>query len=101
MISSIQKANTFWSVNFMRCDTQHVNCFFLDIYIEQSKRLHRIGMKISLVFFEQAAYRRNGLYHTRFIVHIHNRSEEHTSELQSRFALVCRLLLDNKMLTYI
>src|SRR5437868_10752580 len=25
-----------------------------------------------------------------------NRSEEHTSELQSRFDLVCRLLLDNK-----
>src|SRR5699024_11457600 len=26
------------------------------------------------------------------------RSEEHTSELQSRFELVCRLLLDNKIL---
>src|SRR5437868_12572119 len=26
----------------------------------------------------------------------HARSEEHTSELQSRFDLVCRLLLDNK-----
>src|SRR5699024_11563764 len=25
-----------------------------------------------------------------------NRSEEHTSELQSRFAIVCRLLLDKK-----
>src|SRR5699024_12218152 len=25
-----------------------------------------------------------------------DRSEEHTTELQSRFALVCRLLLDNK-----
>src|SRR6266704_6418570 len=27
------------------------------------------------------------------------RSEEHTSELQSRFALVCRLLLEKKKLT--
>src|SRR5699024_12719671 len=27
---------------------------------------------------------------------IHNRSEEHTSELQSRFDLVCRLLLEKK-----
>src|SRR5699024_12639894 len=27
---------------------------------------------------------------------IHGRSEEHTSELQSRFELVCRLLLDKK-----
>src|SRR5699024_12687346 len=26
--------------------------------------------------------------------HIQNRSEEHTSELQSRFDIVCRLLLD-------
>src|SRR5699024_12151216 len=26
----------------------------------------------------------------------HRRSEEHTSELQSRFDLVCRLLLENK-----
>src|SRR5699024_12354995 len=27
---------------------------------------------------------------------VHKRSEEHTSELQSRFELVCRLLLENK-----
>src|SRR5699024_11317068 len=29
------------------------------------------------------------------------RSEEHTSELQSRFDLVCRLLLEKKKITYI
>src|SRR5437868_8012536 len=28
--------------------------------------------------------------------HLHLRSEEHTSELQSRFDLVCRLLLEKK-----
>src|SRR5699024_12091419 len=28
------------------------------------------------------------------------RSEEHTSELQSRFDLVCRLLLDKRNITY-
>src|SRR5699024_12430297 len=28
--------------------------------------------------------------------HLNGRSEEHTSELQSRFDLVCRLLLENK-----
>src|SRR5438067_5358626 len=28
--------------------------------------------------------------------HSHSRSEEHTSELQSRFDLVCRLLLEKK-----
>src|SRR5437868_9822648 len=31
-----------------------------------------------------------------FGVHIPSRSEEHTSELQSRFDLVCRLLLEKK-----
>src|SRR5206468_10341523 len=30
------------------------------------------------------------------VVHVHERSEEHTSELQSRSDLVCRLLLEKK-----
>src|SRR5437868_11939281 len=30
---------------------------------------------------------------------VHSRSEEHTSELQSRFDLVCRLLLEKKKTT--
>src|SRR6266481_9109526 len=30
--------------------------------------------------------------------HFHHRSEEHTSELQSQFHLVCRLLLEKKNL---
>src|SRR5699024_11896086 len=30
----------------------------------------------------------------------YNRSEEHTSELQSRFDLVCRLLLEKKKITH-
>src|SRR2546422_6911255 len=32
----------------------------------------------------------------RFIGHLEQRSEEHTSELQSRLHLVCRLLLEKK-----
>src|SRR2546429_2566518 len=32
----------------------------------------------------------------RRVVHRHDRSEEHTSELQSRLHLVCRLLLEKK-----
>src|SRR5437868_15098229 len=38
-------------------------------------------------------------YHTEEgheVVHVLGRSEEHTSELQSRFDLVCRLLLEKK-----
>ena len=48
-----------------------------------------------------------GMYHIMFqkegkgtedarLVHRNHRSEEHTSELQSRFDLVCRLLLEKK-----
>src|SRR2546422_8083583 len=33
-------------------------------------------------------------------VHVAERSEEHTSELQSRLHLVCRLLLEKKKKTY-
>src|SRR5699024_12650584 len=36
-------------------------------------------------------------FETKFLhINIKNRSEEHTSELQSRFDLVCRLLLEKK-----
>src|SRR5438067_9887823 len=33
---------------------------------------------------------------TKPLIAVENRSEEHTSELQSRFDLVCRLLLEKK-----
>src|SRR2546422_2164300 len=35
-------------------------------------------------------------YHSRERHRLHDRSEEHTSELQSRLHLVCRLLLEKK-----
>src|SRR3712207_8314214 len=38
----------------------------------------------------------NALVTDEVITYIDNRSEEHTSELQSRQYLVCRLLLDKK-----
>src|SRR2546429_6776254 len=37
-----------------------------------------------------------GLVSLRFADHVFDRSEEHTSELQSRLHLVCRLLLEKK-----
>src|SRR5690349_23399472 len=47
-----------------------------------------------------AACRENGMSYSRFIAGLHTagieRSEEHTSELQSRRDLVCRLLLEKK-----
>src|SRR3712207_7933077 len=41
------------------------------------------------------------LKHSRFIINLSPRSEEHTSELQSRQYLVCRLLLEKKKKHYI
>src|SRR5699024_11866640 len=52
--------------------------------------------------FRQKLYRFFGTFHSIFIgvpkTHLpgDERSEEHTSELQSRFELVCRLLLEKK-----
>src|SRR2546422_5543895 len=37
-------------------------------------------------------------HHTTYNTNRHRRSEEHTSELQSRLHLVCRLLLEKKNL---
>src|SRR5260370_14897462 len=34
------------------------------------------------------------------VVHLHERSEEHTSELQSHLNLVCRLLLEKKKIQH-
>src|SRR5207249_5285272 len=43
---------------------------------------------------------RRDIPHSTFrIPHLRKRSEEHTSELQSRFDLVCRLLLEKKKKT--
>src|SRR5437588_8646815 len=47
-------------------------------------------------------YRSGAVVHARkthAISHSHNRSEEHTSELQSHSDLVCRLLLEKKNAT--
>src|SRR2546422_7178402 len=50
------------------------------------RRLSALGAQIDLAQFEPA-------------LGVHGRSEEHTSELQSRLHLVCRLLLEKKKKT--
>src|SRR2546422_6753701 len=42
------------------------------------------------------SHRRGGTFAQRSADHLADRSEEHTSELQSRLHLVCRLLLEKK-----
>ena len=60
--------------------------------------MEQINSKQDLInYFEKGCKKENqlsvGVEHEKFIF---NRSEEHTSELQSRTNLVCRLLLEKK-----
>src|SRR2546429_7111673 len=51
-----------------------------------------------LVRFSLGRHRHDGAHEVGLF--IHDRSEEHTSELQSRLHLVCRLLLEKKKTHY-
>src|SRR3712207_7141035 len=53
------------------------------------------GFAEALMFHRVVCFTRNALHHRRRF-HGVLRSEEHTSELQSRQYLVCRLLLEKK-----
>src|SRR3989449_7777126 len=56
----------------------------------RSRDLHRVGRELV-----RGADVQDLVAHVRVLV-VHQRSEEHTSELQSRLHLVCRLLLEKK-----
>src|SRR3712207_7173100 len=57
--------------------------------------LIEVGIQLIFVFeYGSFFHRRNGKFHLH--VSFVQRSEEHTSELQSRQYLVCRLLLEKK-----
>src|SRR5207249_7055413 len=73
--------------------------------VQQGETLYRIALRYGITVGALAAY--NGLsdptrIHPGQVLRIPTtgtgepRSEEHTSELQSRFDLVCRLLLEKK-----
>src|SRR5687768_17714224 len=54
--------------------------------VEQRKRLPPVKVNIVNPYW----------FNSNFCFHCRKRSEEHTSELQSRLHLVCRLLLEKK-----
>src|SRR5699024_11884342 len=79
-----------------------------DTRLAASPTISRFRMTASCINFEL----KNRIYHLEYKIqyflytlkyalnkHHHLRSEEHTSELQSRFDLVCRLLLEKKKKT--
>src|SRR5699024_5144778 len=55
-------------------------------------------LTLTVVFnlWRWSAWKINHCWHEPLLWGLHIRSEEHTSELQSRFELVCRLLLEKK-----
>src|SRR5437868_12736067 len=62
-------------------------------------RSENIGRKLLMIWSGKNMSRRRSRTRSRKIAShtlIFSRSEEHTSELQSRFDLVCRLLLEKK-----
>src|SRR5690625_7121814 len=55
---------------------------------------HKFGTLIPLIFTQTTAFPRKAVVF--YVRQLKERSEEHTSELQSRGHLVCRLLLEKK-----
>src|SRR3712207_7585073 len=60
---------------------------------------HARQQELGAVFLEAGGWERPHWYEAN--AHLVARSEEHTSELQSRQYLVCRLLLEKKKITLI
>src|SRR2546422_8114286 len=62
----------------------------------QACRTRRDGRTITYVLADQEVRLLKGKLRLRQVTLLMDRSEEHTSELQSRLHLVCRLLLEKK-----
>src|SRR5687768_17867793 len=95
------------SFSFFFNDTATTEIYTLSLHdalpISRAQRLFEIERCLDLASrFDQIAIRsidaRQAMKGRRFVCPITNRdrSEEHTSELQSRLHLVCRLLLEKK-----
>src|SRR5699024_12424508 len=105
-------ADTYCSTLFTRTSSAHVSSstMIYPLSLHDALPIFRIRNNVAFTFFQfcitNGRIRRNGKDKTinfcfafpvvrkGFITN--QRSEEHTSELQSRFDLVCRLLLEKK-----
>src|SRR3989449_7898857 len=54
------------------------------------------GDQVCICYFGEAAVNIGAFHETLNMASVYKRSEEHTSELQSRLQLVCRILLEKK-----
>src|SRR5699024_12138353 len=73
---------------------------YVDVYPNEwiiwSDFIYQLSFVPSVFIYTCCLYMHYGWYNVWTIIWNHLRSEEHTSELQSRFDLVCRLLLEKK-----
>src|SRR6266704_7087443 len=74
-------------------------CFFFFFNDTATTEIYTLSLHDALPIFREHLPCR--LVDGAAAVRFHGRSEEHTSELQSRFDLVCRLLLEKKKIIYI
>src|SRR5699024_12486653 len=78
------------------------NTYTASLYFALTAQLHNnedlAGKRLGFFSYGSGAVAEffTGVVQENYRDHIYPRSEEHTSELQSRFDLVCRLLLENK-----
>src|SRR5690554_6994459 len=95
-----KRVKRFWTIESDRrhlvgadfikdCVVVHVLISFHSVYVESTSDL--TAFPLWLAFLKEGARPLLGIFRAN-----HSRSEEHTSELQSRPHLVCRLLLEKK-----
>src|SRR6266513_6089885 len=70
-----------------------ISCFFFFFNDTATTEIYTLSLHDALPICDLRVHRRPELWGAS---HEDHRSEEHTSELQSRFDLVCRLLLEKK-----
>src|SRR2546427_6548295 len=66
------------------------------LFVEAGRRMFRADLRFGCGVVRSAGLANAGSFPKRSRRHEENRSEEHTSELQSQSNLVCRLLLEKK-----
>src|SRR5689334_23422404 len=76
---------------------RRISSFFFFFNATATTEIYTLSLHDALPIYAQHRYQRQPDRHRRLRPHrAVRRSEEHTSELQSQFHLVCRLLLEKK-----
>src|SRR2546422_11692686 len=100
LTSPQQTGVDFWSLNpYVGCEFGCTYCYARYAHRYTVERAHDAGKLTDEEFLEFRGPHGWEAFEKRVFVKEQLRSEEHTSELQSRLHLVCRLLLEKKKKT--